>query len=231
MINSARDLAGICSTSEPIRYEISTAEDLGWHLLPSVAVSSVDLITAATSAHWFDMARFWPQAARVLKPGGSVAIWTAGEAIMDPSMPNGIAIQAAMREIRERELMPYIEHGNVLAQNLYKELSLPWTLVPPVSGFDQAGFFRKEWDTEHVEEFFVGGGLTTNLDTMEKVLGTMSPVQRWREAHPDAVGTERDVVRLMRREMERLLHEAGVEKGKEVIKASLRGVLLIVKKQ
>ncbi len=66
---------------------------------------------------------------------------------------------------------------------------------------------------------------------MERILGTMSPVQRWREAHPDAVGTERDVIRVMRREIERLLHEAGVEEGKEVVKGSLRGVLLMVKKK
>lgn len=48
----------------------------------------------------------------------------------------------------------------------------------------------------------MGGGLTANLDTVERIMG---------------------------REIERLLHEAGVEKGKEVVKASLRGVLLIVK--
>lgn len=47
------------------------------------------------------------------------------------------------------------------------------------------------------------------------VLGTKSPVQRRREAYPNVVGTERDLVRIMRRKIERLLHEAGVEKGKE----------------
>ena len=58
----------------------------------------------------------------------------------------------------------------------------------------------------------------------------MSPVQRWREAHPEAVGTERDVVRTMMNEIERLLHEAGVEKGKEVVKGNLTGVMLMAKK-
>ena len=77
----------------------------------------------------------------------------------------------------------------------------------------------------------MGGGLTTDLDRMERVMGTASPVQRWRDAHPDAVGTERDVIRIMRREIERLLQEAGVEKGKEVIKGNLTGVLLMVKKK
>jgi hypothetical protein len=56
-------------------------------------------------------------------------------------------------------------------------------------------------------------------------------MQRWRDAHPDAVGTERDIIRIMRRVIERLLHEAGVEKGKEMIQASLKGVLMMVKKK
>jgi ubiquinone/menaquinone biosynthesis C-methylase UbiE len=51
MIENARGLAGTTSTSEPIRFEISTAEDLGWHLSPPIEDSSVDLIAASTAAH------------------------------------------------------------------------------------------------------------------------------------------------------------------------------------
>jgi len=231
MIQNARSLAGASSTSEPIRFEISTAEELGGNLSPPIQDSSVDLITAATAAHWFDMARFWPRAAHVLKPGGTAALWTTGSATMHHSTPNAAAIQAALDDVEERELKPFIEPGNLLAQNLYLDLPLPWTLAPPVADFDEAAFFRKEWGPDNGEEFFVGGGLTADLDTMERILGTMSPVQRWREAHPDAVGSERDVARIMRRKIERLLHEAGVEKGKEVLKGNLKGVLIMVKKK
>lgn len=231
MINNARSLAGASSTSEPIRFEISTAEDLGRHLSPPVEDSSVDLITASTAAHWFDMARFWPQAARVLKSGGTAALWTTCSTHMHPSMPNAAAIQAAIDDLEERNLKPFIEPGNMLTRNLYVDLPLPWTLTPPVADFDEAAFFRKEWGPDNSEEFFAGGALTVDLDTMERILGTASPIQRWREAYPDAVGTERDYTRIIRREIERLLHEAGVEEGKEVVKGNLRGVLLIVKKR
>ena len=78
---------------------------------------------------------------------------------------------------------------------------------------------------------FLMGQPRSDLDTMEKAMGTMSTVTRWREAHPDAVGTERDVVRMMRREIERLLHEAGVERGKEMVNGGVAGVLLMVKKR
>ena len=233
MINSARSLAGVSSTSEPIRFEVSTAEDLGSNLSPPVEASSVDLIVAATAAHWFDMARFWPQAARILKPGGTAAIWSGGDSRLNPSTPNAAAIQAAVDEINERELKPFYEPGNLLAQQLYVGMPLPWTLTPPVADLDKSTFYRKEWgpELENCEEFLIGGSLTMDMDTVEKFMGTTSQVHRWRDAHPDAAGTERDVIKIMRREIERLSQEAGVEKGKEVITGTLTGVLLMVKKK
>jgi SAM-dependent methyltransferase len=231
MINSARDLAGVSSISEPIRFEISTAEELGGHLSPPIEDSSVDLITASTAAHWFDMERFWPQAARILKPNGTVVIWTLGSTTMHPSMPNASKIQAALDEIEEQDLKPFFEPGNLLTRNLYNDLLLPWTLEKPVTDFDESTFIRKEWGPENSEEFFVGGSLTVNLNMMDKIMSTASPVQRWREAHPDAVGTDQDVVKKMSRVIEQNLHEAGVEKGMEMVKGSPRCVLLMVKKK
>ncbi|KAI1122262.1 S-adenosyl-L-methionine-dependent methyltransferase [Nemania abortiva] len=69
MIGTAR--ASAESANLPIRFEVSAAEALGTDLEPHIADGSVDLLTAATAAHWFDMARFWPSAARVLKSGGT----------------------------------------------------------------------------------------------------------------------------------------------------------------
>ena len=37
-------------------------------------------------------------------------------------------------------------------------------------------------------------------------------------------------MRVTRRKVEKLLHEAGVEEGKETLKGALRGFLLIIKK-
>lgn len=70
-----------------------------------------------------------------------------------------------------------------------------------------------------------------DLETAEKMLATASPVARWREANPDKVGTEEDVVRRMRRAIEELLREAGIEKGKESVRPEMAGVLLMLKKQ
>lgn len=44
---------------------------------------SVDLITVAQALHWFDLSRFYPEALRVLKPGGVIAVWCYSLARMD----------------------------------------------------------------------------------------------------------------------------------------------------
>lgn len=43
--------------------------------LPFLADGSVDLVVAAQAAHWFDYPRLWPELARVVRPGGSLAFW------------------------------------------------------------------------------------------------------------------------------------------------------------
>ncbi|KAI1382894.1 S-adenosyl-L-methionine-dependent methyltransferase [Hypoxylon trugodes] len=231
MISTARSLGGISSSSEPIRFEISAAEDLGSNLFPPIADSSVDLITAATAAHWFDLSKFWPRAARVLKPGGTVAIWTTRALTIHSSVPNYAAIQAAIDEIKEQYLEPYKERGNHLAGNFYVDLPLPWTLDEPVLDFDESKSSREEWTKERSDDQAAESGLgprTVTLDYFENRLKTSSPVTRWREAHPDAVGTERDVPRIIRRRVEQLLHE---KKGKEEIVICVEAVLLIIKKR
>jgi hypothetical protein len=190
----------------------------------------VDLITAATAAHWFNMPLFWAQAARVLKPGGTVALWVSGQIGIHPSVPNAAAIRGVMEEINEKELKPFVEPGNLLTKDLCSRLPLPWTLAEPVEEFDENTFYRKEYG-EDSEEFMEREVRIADLDTMEKVMGTISPVQRWRDAHPNEIGTEGDVVRRMRRELERLLREGGVEEGEERVGVSFKVVLLMAKKK
>ncbi len=180
---------------------------------------------------WFDLPRFWLRAAQVLKPGGTVALWTVCKPSTDPSVPNAEAIKARLQEIEVEYLRPFIEPGNRMVRDKYASLPLPWTLPQPVADFDEATFFRKDSGWGQGQEFTIGQGHKIGMDMAEKILGTASPVTRWREAHPDAVGTEADVVRVMRREIERLLHEAGVEVGQEYVKVGVEAVLLMIKKK
>lgn len=227
MIATARSKGGLTSTSEPICFEISSAEDLGTSLSPPVQDGSVDLITAGNAAHWFNLQEFWQTAARVLKPKGSVIFWANGKTRLHPSVPNAAAIDQAMDDLEEEYLKPYFAEGNMMTRDRYQGLQLPWTIDSPQSGFDESAFVRKEWSPpEDINDL-----PQISLVALEKIIATMSPATRWREAHPETSGTEQDVVKIYRRTVERLLHEAGVEPGKEVITGAPRLAVVIVKKQ
>ncbi|KAL2292596.1 hypothetical protein FJTKL_09542 [Diaporthe vaccinii] len=74
MISKARAIGGTTRTGKDIEFLTCAAEDLD--SLSQVKHGSVNLITADMAAHWFDTPKFWAAAARVLSPGGTVALWT-----------------------------------------------------------------------------------------------------------------------------------------------------------
>ncbi|KAI3584271.1 hypothetical protein IWW34DRAFT_684417 [Fusarium oxysporum f. sp. albedinis] len=173
-------------------------------------------------------------AARVVKAGGTVALWARTGMSVDPAKTlNGAAIKAAVEEILNSELHQYYKQGNTLTRDLYVDLPLPWTIKTPVTGFDKSCFIRKEWshNTETSETEALGTGKTLTPEEFEKLMGTSSPVARWREANPDKAGTEEDVARKVRRRIESLLHEVGVEPGEELLRGRTELVLLMVKKK
>lgn len=226
MIEKARQLGGQTNTSEPIRYEVTGAEQLGSNLSPPIPDSSIDLITAANAAHWFDMAGFWPRAAKVLKSDGTVALWTAGRINTHESVPNSAKIQETLEKHRDEYLGPYLEPGSQLAHDGYIDLPMPWTLEHPVSEFEQSSFERKD-----LGEAFFSSQVEFSLAQYGKVLSTGSAITRWREAHPDLVDTDQDVVTMLLKKIETLLYEAGVEKGQEKLRGTVQGALLLVKKK
>lgn len=54
---------------EGVEFCVEPAEE------PGIAGASVDLVTVAQAAHWFDRERFYKAVKRVLKPGGVLAVW------------------------------------------------------------------------------------------------------------------------------------------------------------
>ena len=60
-----------------IEYRAAPAEVSG------LATASVDLVTVAQAAHWFDLPAFYAEVKRVLAPGGAVALWSYGTPHLD----------------------------------------------------------------------------------------------------------------------------------------------------
>jgi len=67
-------------THDRVAYRVAPAEQSG---LPD---HSVDLITAAQAAHWFDLDAFYEEAHRVGKPGAVLALITYGVIQADPDI-------------------------------------------------------------------------------------------------------------------------------------------------
>jgi len=55
-----------------VHYRVASAES------PDLEPQSVDLVTAAQAAHWFDRPKFYAQVKKILKPDGALAVWCYG---------------------------------------------------------------------------------------------------------------------------------------------------------
>lgn len=230
MIEMARRIGGTTRSGRSTRYELCSAENLTQ--LSGVAEGSVDMVTAAMAAHWFDMDGFWHAVASLLRPGGTVALWTLSSFYCHPATPNAAAVQAHLFRLERGVLAPFELPSSRLSRDMYRNLPMPWSLTPPLPAFRKDEMVRREWDVDGVlsdgHDFF-GGSTETSLDELERGLGTSSMVTRWREAHADQAGTEDDCVRRMMRDVRQAM---GVEAGQDAkIRASGATALIMLRKQ
>jgi len=125
-----------------IQYTVAPAEASG------LDDQSVDAVTVATALHWFDFPKFWPEVARVLKPGGFFAAWS-------------YAWMSAERSVQDAFLTPFYEaidpfwgEGNRMIARGYTDdaIGFPFDrLEPPVIEFcedwsiGQVAGFAESW--------------------------------------------------------------------------------------
>lgn len=90
---------------------------------------SVNLVTSAQAAHWFDLGRFYSEARRLLRPGGVLAIWTYPLLEIDP------AVDRVVYRLYEDICGPYWNPQRRLVERCYADLPFPFsTLEAP--GFE-----------------------------------------------------------------------------------------------
>jgi len=241
MIAKAQDTPCPSATGEQAEFKVCNSEEIDQLYDPE----SIDLITVATAAHWFDMPRFYAAAAKVLKPSGSIAMWCGGAFFVDPdTTPNAQAVQAKWTELELEVLRPFEAPGNVLCRELYEGLLMPWTIdLDTVSAdiaaamplFDESSSMRREFNADGKPDpdpmFAETKGFMRHfripLAHVGRTLSTASPVTRWREAHREQLdrGEIEDCVdRVIRVTKENL-------PSQEWIEIAIATVLVIVKKR
>jgi len=100
-----------------IDYRVDPAEASG------LADRSVDLVTVAQAAHWFDLPRFYAEVTRVLKPGGVLALWGYGRMVLPGDM------DVPFRHFYSDTVGPYWPPERALIDDAYRSLDFPFAEI------------------------------------------------------------------------------------------------------
>lgn len=163
-----------------VSYRKGTAEELPF------ADGSVDLLTAASAAHWFDQSKFLTEANRVLKPKGCMALLGFSDSDTKLHYKNcGEKLNQIYEEVKQ-VLIPYTSNPVAVSEAKLKEL---YSAIP------------------YPEKERIEGIQTTSLVPVWKVLGlieTWSMFQAYKKKEPQAAAS------LLLRTQQRFLEEMGV---------------------
>lgn len=100
-----------------IDYRVAPAEASG------LVEHSIDLVTVAQAAHWFDLPRFYAEVARVLKPVGVLALWGYGRMVLPGKM------DTPFQRFYAETVGPYWPPERALIDDAYRGLDFPFTEI------------------------------------------------------------------------------------------------------
>ncbi|MCI0407209.1 MAG: class I SAM-dependent methyltransferase [Acidobacteria bacterium] len=132
---------------------------------------SVDLVTAAQAAHWFDLEAFYAEARRVLRPRGLIAIWCYNLLRIAPDIDDLIthfyAVTVGPFWPPERK---HTEAGYRTLPFPFPELPFPTVIMEQQWGLDELGAYLRSWSS--VVRFIEKLG----TDPVEPLLRDLLPV-------------------------------------------------------
>lgn len=115
--DASAEQIGHAQVHPAIDYRVAPAEASG------LADHSVDLVTVAQAAHWFDLPRFYAEVARVLKPAGVLALWGYGRMILPGDL------DAPFRRFHDETVGPYWPPERALIADAYRSLDFPFAEI------------------------------------------------------------------------------------------------------
>jgi SAM-dependent methyltransferase len=188
-----------------VEYQVSPAESFAKFVEPA----SVDLITAGTCAHWFDMPAFYAECQKALKPSGTVAVFAYGHLVFSSS-PQATTLHS---KYAMETLEKYWPNGREKIDLLY---SWPEFTDSPFPIFDRRLYpstdtqiiMHQEWSFAEIKGY----------------LESWSAYRNWKEVHPQ----EPDLVDIHVKELMKVL---GFDDVNAKIPIYWPVVLLLGKKQ
>ena len=97
-----------------LSYVATTAEQA------AIRSRSIDLVTVAQALHWFDRPRFFDEVDRVLRPGGTLAVWSYGLLTIDAQVDRHLA------HLYRDVLGPYWPSERAFVDSGYAGIALPY---------------------------------------------------------------------------------------------------------
>ncbi|EGN94512.1 hypothetical protein SERLA73DRAFT_188454 [Serpula lacrymans var. lacrymans S7.3] len=231
MIASAREAleAQHISTGQ-FDYVQSGAEKLGF-----LEDGSVDLMIAAQAGHWFDWSKMWPEAARVLRKGGSAAFWIYSEFRFSqyPAL-TPLINQYAQGSDPVNSLGPHWQQpGRSILENHLVEVPEANAVVPGQFCDFERVFFTGSHYPELASPRSVILRKKMSWDDLLSYLHTWSSLHTFHERNPeDKQRPEGDIaLRFWRSLMEHAQKEEGTEvQGKDEVEIEWPLAVMMVKK-
>jgi trans-aconitate 3-methyltransferase len=181
MISKARDSTSQAGLSN-IEYHVAGAESL-----PFISDSSVDLVVAGQSSHWFDYAKVWPELKRILRKGGTMAFWGYRDPVY-VGWPKASVIldRVSYGEHPDKALGRYWEPGRFIVRNLLRDIRPPTDIFAEVA--------RIEYEPNAADATPKAGSgnpevaVTKRMTVAQSMdyVRTFSSFHSWQEAHPQA---------------------------------------------
>ncbi|KAJ6789179.1 hypothetical protein PWT90_03303 [Aphanocladium album] len=176
----------------------ANAEDLSF--LPD---KSVDLVVSGQAAHWFDYNKAWPEIARVVKPGGSMAFWGYKDNVLVGHAKANIIFDKF--SYSKEDIAPGIESMGPYWEQPGRQMlrRLLTDVVPPSAEWEEVERIMYDVNAEATEADLKDAWMVkeTTLGGFESYVRTASSYLGWKEAHPERKsreeGGEGDIVDML----------------------------------
>jgi len=215
MIQAAKGVEG----QQGIEYAIGNAEDL-----KDIKDGSVDLVIGGTMAHWLDPEPFYTEMSRILKPGGTIAVFTYAWAQPAHNTKNYTELRKLVDSLHNKINTTTGQKGNMITQSLYSDLARPSDFSSTAPHFEDSVY--QVWDADEAyekgEPYFMAFPL--NIKNFMNWLSTAGPMVKMEEMDPEGAQKYKEQM------MKKFLEVGDLKEDEEITIVRSIGLVMVKKK-